>query len=148
MSSEGDRNEGVPRRDFLAVSVGTSATALAVASAYPVVRYLDPPREALAAGPSAAGRLEDFPVGSVRLVVLADRPIFILRTSTEVRAFSALCTHLKCVVEYSADQKRFECPCHGGIYALDGSNVAGPPPRPLEELEVTISEGSVLVEAG
>jgi Rieske Fe-S protein len=148
MSSESDPNEGVPRRDFLAVSVGASATALAVASAYPVVRYLEPPREALAGGPAMAGKLEDFPVGSVRLVVLADRPVFVLRTGTEVRAFSALCTHLKCVVEYAPDRKRFECPCHGGVYALDGTNIAGPPPRPLEELEVTISEGSILVGVG
>ncbi len=146
MSSEGDPKE-VPRRDFLAVSVGGSAAALAVASAYPVVRYLEPPRDTVA-GPTVVGKLEDFPLGSVRTVVVAERPVFVLRNALEVRAFSALCTHLQCIVQYAPEQKRFECPCHGGVYALDGSNVAGPPPRPLRELEVTIAEGNVLVGAG
>jgi Rieske Fe-S protein len=146
MSSDADR-KGVARRDFLSASVGGSAAALAVASGYPVVRYLEPPPEAVAA-PTAVGKLEDFPVGSVRQVLAAERPVFILRSATEVRAFSAICTHLQCVVQYAADRKRFECPCHGGVYALDGTNVEGPPPRPLRELEVTVTEGTVLVGVG
>jgi len=146
MSSDGERKD-VPRRDFLAVAVGGSATAFAVATAYPVVRYLEPPREP-PTGPISVGKLAEFPVGAVRTVLVADRPVFVIRTADEVRAFSAICTHLQCVVQYSSEHKRFECPCHGGVYAIDGSNIAGPPPRPLEELTVTIAEGSILVRVG
>jgi len=146
MSSEGQGRD-VPRRDFLAVAVGGSATAFAVATAYPVVRYLEPPPE-LPTGPTPVGKLEEFPVGAVRTVLVADRPVFVIRSADEVRAFSAICTHLQCVVKYSSEHKQFECPCHGGVYAIDGTNIAGPPPRPLDELTVTIAEGTVLVRPG
>ena len=145
MSSDGEKD--LPRRDFLAVAVGGSAAALAVAGGYPVARYLDPP----AKGPTGAttvGKLEEFPMGAVRTVLVDERPVLVVRTADEVRAFSALCTHLQCVVQYSGEHKRFECPCHGGMYAIDGSNLAGPPPRPLDELVVTIAEGMVLVRSG
>ncbi len=146
MASDGDRKD-VPRRDFLAIAVGGSAAAVAVAGGYPVVRYLEPP-DRPSTGASAVGKLADFPVGSVRTVLVDERPVLVIRTADEVRAFSALCTHLQCVVQYSTERKRFECPCHGGAYALDGTNVSGPPPRPLQELSVTVAEGTVLVRAG
>ncbi len=146
MSSDDDRKD-VPRRDVLAVAVGGSAAAFAAAGAYPVVRYLEPPEQP-GAGPTPVGKLDEFPVGTVRTVLVDERPVLVIRTADEVRAFSALCTHLQCVVQYSADRKQFECPCHGGVYANDGTNVAGPPPRPLAELTVTIAEGTVLVREG
>lgn len=146
MSSDGDPKD-VPRRDFLAAAVGGSAAAFAVAGAYPVVRYLEPPPQP-SAGMIPVGKLEEFPVGSVRTVLVEERPVLVIRTADEVRAFSAICTHLQCVVQYSAEHKRFECPCHGGMYSFEGAVVAGPPPRPLDELTVTLAEGTVLVGAG
>jgi Rieske Fe-S protein len=146
MSSD-EEHKTVPRRDFLSVAVAGSAAAFAAASGYPVVRYLDPPARA-PTGPTLVGKLEEFPVGTVRTVLVDERPVFVHRTADEVRAFSALCTHLQCVVQYSPDRGQFECPCHGGVYAMDGTNVAGPPPRPLEELTVMVTDGIVLVRAG
>lgn len=65
----------------------------------------------------------------------------------EIRAMSATCTHLGCQVQWIAKEKKFKCPCHGGVYAADGSVIAGPPPRPLTILEARIdpSDSSVLV---
>lgn len=146
MSSDGEPKDR-PRRDFLGMAVGGSAAALALAGAYPVVRYLEPPAEP-APGATPVGKLEEFQVGAVRTVLVNERPVLIVRTANEVRAFSALCTHLQCVVQYAAERKRFECPCHGGVYSLDGTNVAGPPPRPLDELAVAIAEGTVIVRQG
>ena len=48
------------------------------------------------------------------------------------RAFNAVCTHLQCTVEYRAASQDIFCNCHNGVYDLNGRNVAGPPPRPLE----------------
>jgi len=145
MSSNEDRKE-VPRRDFLNVAVGGSAAALAVAGGYPIVRYLEPP-PGRAAGAVRVGKVESFPVGTVHTVMVGERPVLVVRTADEIRAFSALCTHLQCVVAYSPESKQIECPCHGGVYSLDGRNVAGPPPRPLQELAVTIDEDFVLVSS-
>jgi Rieske Fe-S protein len=139
--------KNVPRRDLLSVAVAGSAAALFIAGSYPVLRYLEPPLQA-STGPTPVGKLEDFPVGSVRMVLVAERPVFIIRTAEGVRAFSAICTHLQCVLQYAAERRRFECPCHGGVYDIDGTNVEGPPPRPLEELAVTVSENTIIVGVG
>jgi len=65
----------------------------------------------------------------------------------EIRAMSATCTHLGWQVQWNAKEKKFKCPCHGGVYAADGSVIAGPPPRPLTMLDARIdpADSSVLV---
>jgi nitrite reductase/ring-hydroxylating ferredoxin subunit len=66
--------------------------------------------------------------------------------TTGVRALSAACTHLGCRVAWDAADRRFRCPCHGGVYDATGRVAAGPPPRPLEPIEAVIdADGSVLV---
>ena len=64
-----------------------------------------------------------------------------------IRAMSATCTHLGCQVQWMAKEKKFKCPCHGGVYAADGRVLEGPPPRPLESVEARIdpADSSVLV---
>lgn len=48
-----------------------------------------------------------------------------------IRTFSNICTHMQCGVRWQASIGQFLCPCHGGLYAITGANVGGPPPRPL-----------------
>merc|ERR1712087_107138 len=43
----------------------------------------------------------------------------------------AVCTHLGCVVPWSAANNKFMCPCHGSQYAPTGAVVRGPAPLPL-----------------
>lgn len=63
-----------------------------------------------------------------------------------IRAMSATCTHLGCQVRWEAKEKKFRCPCHGGVYAADGTVLEGPPPRPLQTIDARIeSDSSVLV---
>jgi Rieske Fe-S protein len=64
-----------------------------------------------------------------------------------IRAMSATCTHLGCQVRWEAKDKKFRCPCHGGVYAADGRVLEGPPPRPLDTIEARIdpADTSVLV---
>ena len=67
-----------------------------------------------------------------------------------VVAYSAVCTHLGCIVsQWVADEEAALCPCHGGVYDLrHGAQViAGPPPRPVPQLPVRVEDG-VLVAAG
>jgi Rieske Fe-S protein len=65
----------------------------------------------------------------------------------QVRALSARCTHLGCQVRWAAEERHFLCPCHGGVYDASGQVLAGPPPRPLDSIEATISAdgGTVMV---
>ena len=63
-----------------------------------------------------------------------------------IRAMSATCTHLGCQVQWQAKEKKFRCPCHGGVYAADGRVLEGPPPRPLQIIDARIEpDSSVLV---
>jgi Rieske Fe-S protein len=64
------------------------------------------------------------------------------------RAYSATCTHLNCTVQYRGDIKQIWCACHNGIYDLNGKNVSGPPPRPLDEYAVNVSGGEIVVTRG
>jgi len=49
----------------------------------------------------------------------------------ETYGLNAVCTHLGCVVPWSAANNKFMCPCHGSQYAPDGHVVRGPAPLPL-----------------
>ena len=56
----------------------------------------------------------------------------------ELKALTAKCTHLDCTVQYRLERSDIWCACHNGTYDLKGTNVAGPPPRPLKPLEVNV----------
>lgn len=147
MSDEGPKD--VPgRRDFLGTTITGTAATLGVVSAYPVVRFLSPrpdPGQRIA----TAGEAEKFLPGTSKTVLLGDKPVLVIRLDDgQFRAFSAICTHLQCVVAYSAQHRQIECPCHKGVYSLEGANVSGPPPRPLQSVGVEVVNGIVtLTEA-
>ena len=63
-----------------------------------------------------------------------------------IGAFSSICPHLGCSVDYLSDNDTFNCPCHGSVFARDGSVVSGPSPRPLDALQARVEEGKVLVK--
>ena len=62
--------------------------------------------------------------------------ILVLKTDDGVAAFSRRCTDLGCLVSWNKERQQFLCPCHRGVYDKNGTNIAGPPPRPLDRFEV------------
>jgi Rieske Fe-S protein len=67
------------------------------------------------------------------------KPCLVIRTPDgEVKAFNAVCTHVQCTVEFRPGQEDIFCNCHNGVYDLNGQNISGPPPRPLEQYEVAL----------
>ena len=142
-----DETKPLPRRDFLNLAIGGSGVAFALSAGSAVARFVEPPGHPLV-GQAIVGKVEEFPIGVVRTVLVEERPVLVFRgTDGQFRAVSALCTHLQCVVRYVAERAQIECPCHGGVFSLEGENIAGPPPRPLRELAVTVNDGSVIVSA-
>lgn len=63
----------------------------------------------------------------------------------KLRAFSTVCPHLGCGVDWDEPQRRFVCPCHDSIFSPDGKVLSGPSPRDLDELEVTAADAEVKV---
>lgn len=63
------------------------------------------------------------------------------------KAYNGHCTHLGCSYSYDREKKTFFCPCHRGQFDVKtGDVLAGPPPRPLDELEVEVRDASVFVK--
>ena len=81
----------------------------------------------------------------MRLVQLPEGPVLLEKAGNEVRAWSAICTHLGCTVQWHPEEKKFICPCHQGIYDFNGNVLSGPPPRPLEKLQVKVRDEQVFV---
>jgi Rieske Fe-S protein len=129
----------------------TSIGGFIAAIVYPVSRYLVPP----ASGESAASSVTlpfppaDLEPNSAKIFKFGNRAGIVVRTPTgELRAFSAACTHLGCIVQYRADLSELWCACHNGHFDLNGTNVAGPPPRPLDAFEVNVRGDQIVVTRG
>ncbi|KRD10348.1 FAD-dependent oxidoreductase [Flavobacterium sp. Root901] len=53
-----------------------------------------------------------------------------------LKAFSAVCPHLGCIVQWNNDEKSFDCPCHGSRFATDGTVINGPADADLSPLQI------------
>jgi Rieske Fe-S protein len=100
-------------------------------------------QSAVAASPKRIVKASKFPVGSHRKFVAANgAPAFLFRTKSGVFAYSAICTHQGCTVDYLAAGKKLVCPCHRGSFDpfKSGKVVSGEPPRPLDKIAVSIQK--------
>jgi cytochrome b6-f complex iron-sulfur subunit len=70
---------------------------------------------------------------------------YLIADENGVIAFSPVCTHLGCLVNWDNNKKEFICPCHAGRYDINGNVIAGPPPRPLTKLPLEIRDGKVYI---
>jgi len=135
------------RRSFIDYLLGTSLGATALSVLYPMIEFLIPPpiSEAQQNNVIAASARELKP-NSSKIFKFGIRPGILIRTTDgELRAFSATCTHLNCTVQYRDDLHRIWCACHGGQFDMNGINVSGPPPRPLEQFTVNVSGDDIVV---
>jgi cytochrome b6-f complex iron-sulfur subunit len=135
------------RRGFLSWLLGGGALALLGSILYPVIKYIVPP-------PAGEANVSQIKL-PFKLSDLAARPrrfeifkfgkgagIVFITPDGEVRALSAVCTHLGCLVQYRPKRGDIWCACHNGRYDLLGRNISGPPPRPLEEFVVHVNEAT------
>jgi Rieske Fe-S protein len=128
------------RRTFLDALLTTGFVSTAVAIAYPLAEYLVPPVggepaiQTASAGPAAALK-----PNSAAIFKFGSKPGIVVRTADgEIRAFSAVCSHLDCTVQFKSDTSQLWCACHNGTYDLAGNVVSGPPPRGLEKFVVNL----------
>jgi Rieske Fe-S protein len=135
------------RRRFMQVLLGGGLLASAVAFVYPIIRYLVPPAAIDLGGDSVvAAKVGDLKPNSGKIFRFGSRPgLLVLTNEGEYRAMSAVCTHLNCTVQYRNDARQVWCACHNGFYDLNGRNVSGPPPRPLESYDVHIKGDEIFV---
>jgi cytochrome b6-f complex iron-sulfur subunit len=135
------------KRDFLKFVLFGSITAWFVSVIYPVLSYLKPPKQPEVIVKSVkAGKISDFANDTGTVIKFGTKPVILIRNAQgEFKAFSATCTHLDCTVQYRSDFGLIWCACHNGKYDLNGRNVSGPPPRPLDAYEVALQGDDVVI---
>ncbi len=135
------------RRSFVNYLLGTSMGATFVSIFYPIIRFIVPPHVAEAEQSSVvAAKVADLKPNTGKIFKFGSQPGILVKTASgDVRACSATCTHLNCTVQYREDLQHIWCACHNGHYELNGRNISGPPPRPLEPYSVNIRGDEIVV---
>ncbi len=154
-----DDRDSDSRRMWLLTSLQVAIAATLGALLYPVAIFLRP---RLATTSGAQEVVAPYRVNELRPDAEGRWPapfnfdgkpcLLVLTPNNEVRAFNAICTHTDCTVEFLPQKGQIFCACHNGLYDLEGRNVSGPPPRPLEEYKVilrgTAGEEDIVVSRG
>lgn len=136
------------RRCFLDCALKGGMVVGAAGMLVPACLYLWParargPRESLV----PAGPAEGFEPGTARMIQADGRPLLVIAVADRrFRAFSAICTHLGCVVKWDPPSRTILCPCHAGVFGDDGKVRSGPPPGPLPQYEVVQVGGELRVK--
>jgi menaquinol-cytochrome c reductase iron-sulfur subunit len=152
----------VGRRRFLVLGTQLSGAVVALLLGVPIVGWaLRPLLSARQDVWRSLGRLGDLPVEQPVTMEVSFPPqpqswssvedrwiVFVVRyRDGSVRTLSNICTHMQCGVRWEQRLGQFLCPCHGGLYSIQGDNVGGPPPKPLPQWVHRIEpDGTVLLK--
>jgi thiosulfate dehydrogenase [quinone] large subunit len=129
------------REVFRLVSVGIVAVGAALAGGK--MRTNNPTPEA----GTAIATLAELPIGATKNFTAADGSAAVLfRSKAGVFAYSRICTHQGCMVNYDAGSNTLLCPCHGAAFdpTKDAAVVSGPAPAPLAKIKVAIKGNSIV----
>ncbi|MSN25373.1 MAG: Rieske 2Fe-2S domain-containing protein [Geobacter sp.] len=133
------------RRTFLGICLAGLGALTAAAVGWPLFRYLAPRTNKESAGKVVIPEAE-VKAGEAKFFEYAGSSAVLLRKQDgSLIAFSAICTHLGCIVQWEKDKQDFLCPCHGGHYNSDGAVTAGPPPKPLPRIPFSVAGGNITV---
>ena len=135
------------RRDF--INLGKTlltVTGLAVVLG-PVIAYFYPANlEETPSEPVLVCAEEELGPGESWTIRFGRYPAIVINTTEGLRAYSAVCTHFACVVKWIPEHNEIECPCHEGFFdPYDGEVISGPPPTPLDSLQVEVVNGDIYV---
>ena len=91
---------------------------------------------------AALASTSEIPVGGGK-VFSAEKVVVTQPTAGEFKAFSAVCTHMQCLVDKVASGT-IDCPCHGSEFSVkNGSVVSGPAPSPLPAQAIKVTGGRI-----
>lgn len=156
-----DDDKAVSRRNFLRFGVGAIAALIGAALGVPLVGYAVSP--ALRKAPTdwvEVGPVDNFSRGIPQKAEYAllkrdgwveetvKKAVWVLnKDGQEFTCYDPRCTHLGCAYSWQADRNRFFCPCHDGIFDIDGKVIGGPPPRPLDRYKTKVENGKLYIGA-
>src|ERR1022692_166979 len=114
------------RRSMIGWLLGGGLFASIGSFLYPVVRFIMPPQVTEAAvNEVGAGKVGDLKPNSAKIVKFGTKTVILIRTTeTKWKAFSAVCTHLNCTVQFKPEGSQIWFACHNGVYDLTGKVVS------------------------
>jgi cytochrome b6-f complex iron-sulfur subunit len=139
------------RRRFVRLLMSFSVVSSIAMVITPVVGFLIPSKtsSAAAGGKVLAGTLDTLTVGKGAVVSVGSKPAIVVNTAAGVKAFSAICTHLGCIVMWDETAANIVCPCHDGRFnAATGAVMSGPPPAPLAPLTTAVEGNDIYIVTG
>jgi Rieske Fe-S protein len=143
---ERDEEAQVTRREFCNFLGFTSAALFLGAGGFAAKAALDARKSESFAAIQINGAESLAPNQSLNFnyPVAGDSAILIRTADGAYHAYGQKCTHLACPVYYAREHQRLECPCHEGAFdATTGNVLYGPPPRPLDTIELEVRGGQV-----
>lgn len=136
------------RRTFLEWLIGGFLSLWGVGAAAVGVAFLKAPgaERRPSEGRVECGSLSSLPVGAARFVRHGAGPLLVVRVSDDqVQAFSAVCTHLRCILRWDDETRTIPCPCHDGRFDRHGNVLSGPPTRPLRQYAAEVRADEIVV---
>jgi len=140
-------NKKLTRKEFLNYIIGISGAALASSILFPILKYITPPEGVdIDISQVTAAKATELLPNSAKIFRFGNKPAILINTPQgSLKAFSAVCTHLNCTVQYSKEASHIWCACHNGKFDLNGKVISGPPPNPLEEYKVNVIGEDIIV---
>ncbi len=140
-------NQKLAPQGFLNSIIGLIGFVLASLIFWSILMYIVPPRAVDAdVSKVIAAKTGELQPNSAKIFRFGNKPAILINTVKGVlKAFTAVCTHLNCTVQYSSETHLIWCACHNGKFDLNGKVISGPPPRPLEEYKVNITGQDIIV---
>ena len=157
-----DKTPPLGRRDFMKAAIFSIGGLIGAAIGVPAIAYI--------VGPALTQATDTWiRLGAISKVEMGNPTLFKttvesqtgwIKTEEEVSAYvltdngqdftviSNICTHLGCRVRWIADDGKYHCPCHNGVFAKDGTVISGPPPRPLDRYQSKVTDGILFIKRG
>jgi nitrite reductase/ring-hydroxylating ferredoxin subunit len=139
-----------PRRRFFEGVLEFFAGLYFLVILYPLYKYLTSGQrlvETVEVTAVKIGKLADLKPNTAKMFKFGGSPGILVRTPTgELHAFNAICTHLRCTVQYRNDWQRIWCACHDSRFdTANGAPESGPAPAPLRQWKVEVADGEIYV---
>jgi cytochrome b6-f complex iron-sulfur subunit len=144
----------ISRRSFLNSIVTLWGVLLTLPFFYGIIEYLHPPGRKFTSfknkNQNISGNtklmLSELPENSSKFIKIEDEPVLVIRKDgMDIKAFSAFCTHLDCLVGYRKNERDIICNCHGSSFNLDGIPQRGPAKEPLFKYNVIVEGEKVTI---
>ncbi|MBU1023294.1 Rieske (2Fe-2S) protein [bacterium] len=140
-------NRKIHRRGFIEWIIGAFFAVGGLAWIVSIMAYLRP-HVTGTWGVMEVAEVGEIPLGQGVLVPFKGTTVLIINLSNRFVAYSAVCTHAGCFVKWDPDKGQIICPCHAGVFDLEGNVVSGMPPRSLKRYRVkTVGEKVILAES-